>query len=88
MTTTTEIRTRLTPKRQAMATVKEQLKGTKVRTTKQDGTTFEGWGAYAGRSVELIDPNRNGHAVFEPVGLREDVFLRLDSTVELRPTEI
>lgn len=61
-----------------MTTIKEQLKGSKVRTTKQAGTQFIGWGAYAGRSVELIDRNRNGHAVFEPSGLREDVFLSLD----------
>lgn len=61
-----------------MATVKDQLKGSKVRTTKQRGTEFEGWGAFAGRSLELIDRNRNGHAVFRAAGLADQVFLALD----------
>lgn len=68
-------------------TVRDQLKGCKARTAKQEGSMFEGWGAFCGCSVELIDRNLNGHAVFEPLLTRDKIFLRLDEVITLHPAQ-
>lgn len=60
-----------------MQTVKEQLKGIRK------GAEFEGWGAYAGRTVQLVDRNLNGHAHFRPIGLSDNLFLSHDNTQQL-----
>lgn len=60
-----------------MQTVKEQLKGVRK------GTKFVGWGAYTGRTVELVDRNLNGHAHFRPLGLNDNLFLSHVNTQQL-----
>lgn len=61
-----------------MQTVKEQIKGIRK------GAAYEGWGAFCGRTVQLVDRNLNGHAAFQPMfGSSDYIFVSHDNTMQL-----